>query len=168
MIYRCCDEKRKAAVLASSALNGIDYIEVLGFDAVPLGLKPQTILLLHCLKPVPAIGPSNIMIEGGESITGITVTWVASASAPPASMTVSQQSYFKALADAGNVLLIGTSTAGDFSPYTVRLVNLPSQALEDPFQITEVFSGFDPHLAEIKFSFKVECPPYFDCAVLLS
>ena len=27
-----------------------------------------------------------------------------------------------------------------------------------------MLAGFDPQLAEVEFSFKVECPPYFDCA----
>src|SRR5262249_17941265 len=66
--------------------------------------------------------------------------------------------------DVTKVLLIGTSTAGDFSPYTLRLVGSAPQALKDPFEVTEVLSGFDPQLAEVEFSFKVECPPFFDCA----
>ena len=41
MIYKCCDEKRKAAVLGNPTLNGIDYLEVLGFDAQRLGLAPH-------------------------------------------------------------------------------------------------------------------------------
>jgi hypothetical protein len=165
VIYQCCDEKRKAAVLGNPTLNGIDYLEVLGFDAVPLGLQPQTILLLHCLKAAPAtVTPGNIIIAGGESITGITATFVTPATTPPVTMTAVQQNYFKALPGAANVLMIGTSTAGDFSPYTLRLVNSITQALEDPFEVTEVLSGFDPQLAEIEFSFKVECPPFFDCA----
>jgi hypothetical protein len=165
VIYQCCDEKRKAAVLGNPTLNGIDFLEVLGFDAVPLGLQPQTILLLHCLKTAPTtVKPGNIILLGGESITGITAAWVAPASNPPSTMTAAQQNYFKALPDAAKVLLIGTSTAGDFSPYTLRLVNSAPQALEDPFEVTEVLSGFDPQLAEVEFSFKVECPPFFDCA----
>lgn len=165
MIYQCCDEKRKAAVLGNPTLNGIDYLEVLGFDAVPLGLQPQTILLLHCLKTAPAtLTPGNIIIVGGESITGITATFVTPANTPPSTMTAAQQNYFKSLPDVTKVLLIGTSTAGDFSPYTLRLVNSAPQALEDPFEVTEVLSGFDPQLAEVEFSFKVECPPFFDCA----
>lgn len=164
MIYQCCDEKRKAAVLGNPTLNGIDYLEVLGFG-VPLGLQPQTILLLHCLKAAPAtVKPDNIIIAGGESIAGITAAFVAPAITPPATMTAAQQNYFKTLPGAANVLMIGTSTAGDFSPYTLRLVNSAEQALEDPFEVTEVLSGFDPQLAEIDFSFKVECPPFFDCA----
>ncbi|HWY03783.1 MAG TPA: putative baseplate assembly protein [Candidatus Acidoferrum sp.] len=165
MIYRCCDEKRKAAVLGNPTLNGIDYLEVLGFDAVPLGLQPQTTLLLHCLKASPTnVTPNNIIIAGGESITHITAAWVTPASAPPSTLTATQQNYFKSLPDAANVLLVGTSVAGDFSPYTMRLVNSSSQAEEDPFEVTEVLSGIDPQLAEVEFSFKVECPPNFDCA----
>ncbi len=165
MIYQCCDEKRKAAVLGNPALNGIDYLEVLGFDAQPLGLEPQTILLVRCLKAAPAtVTPDNIVISGGESVTEIKAVWLATASAPPASLTPAQQNYFKSLPDVANLLLIGTSSAGDFSPYTLRLVNSVVQALEDPFAVTEVLAGFDPQLAEVEFSFKVECPPYFDCA----
>ena len=70
MIYQCCDEKRKAAVLGNPTLNGIDYIEVLGFDAEPLGLQPQTILMVRCLKAAPAgLTPNNVIIAGGESTT---------------------------------------------------------------------------------------------------
>ena len=29
MIYACCNEHRRAAVLGNPALNGIDYLEVL-------------------------------------------------------------------------------------------------------------------------------------------
>ena len=85
MIYQCCDEKRKAAVLGNPTLNGIDYLEVLGFDAEPLGLAPQTILMVRCLKAAPTgLTPDNIIIAGGESITNITATFVTPATTPPA------------------------------------------------------------------------------------
>lgn len=170
MIYQCCDEKRKAAVLGNPALNGIDYLEVLGFDAEPLGLQPQTILMLRCLKAAPAgITPGNVIIAGGESITQIATTFVTPATTPsgsslwPAWMTLAQKNYFNSLAGAIHILVIGVSTPGDFSPYTLRLVNSATQAQEDPFEITEVLTGFDPQLAEVEFYFKVECPPFFDC-----
>ena len=167
MIYKCCDEKRRAAVLGNPTLNGIDYLEVLGFDAQPLGLQPQTILLVRCLKAAPAdLTPGNILISGGESITGITATFVIPANTPPATMTAAQQSYFTSLPNAADVLMIGVSTPGDFSRYTLRLVNSATEASEDPFEVTEVLAGFDPQLAEVEFSFKVECPPYFDCEPL--
>ena len=141
MIYACCDEARRAAVLGNPTLNGIDYLEV------PEGTPPQQTLLVYCLKPVnTTLTPANVLIEGGESITGITAVWIAPASAPPS-----------------QILVIRTSVAGDFSPYTLRLVNDASQASEDTFDLTEALDGFDPQLAEVKFSFKVECGPDFDC-----
>jgi len=164
VIYKCCDEKRKAAVLGNPTLNGIDYLEVLGFDAQPLGLEPQTILLLRCLKAAPTtLTLDNILITGGESITNIKAMFVTPASHPPATMTAAQQSYFTSLPNAADVLMIGVSTPGDFSPYTLRLVDSATEASEDPFAVTEVLAGFDPQLAEVEFSFKVECPPFFDC-----
>ena len=167
MIYQCCDERRRAAVLGNPALNGIDYLEVLGFDADPIGLPPQTILMVRCLKAAPAgLTPDNIIIAGGESITGITAVFVTPATAPPATMTAAQKAFFTSLRDAADVLLVGTSAAGDFSPYRLRLVNSATQANEDPFTVTEVLTGFDPQLAEVEFSFKVECPPFFDCKPL--
>ena len=106
-----------------------------------------------------------MLIQGGESITHISVDWVAPASTPPPLLTnPKEQSYFQSLPDAANVLVVRTGQAGDFSPYKLRLVNDATQALEDPFAVTEVLIGFDPQLAEVEFSFKVECGPNFDCA----
>ena len=171
MIYRCCSLNRKSAILENPAiaLNGIDYLEVAdqGYGALTsppqtssppqvgspplLAIAPQQTLLVHCLKPVPSSGPSaltpdNVLIEGGESITDITVTSVTPAPAP-------QQ----------NVLVVQTNKSGDFAPYLLRLVNSTTQATGDPFDVTSVLEGFDPQLAEVKFSFKVECGPNFDC-----
>lgn len=141
MIYRCCSEARKAEILGNSAitLNGIDYLE----------LQDQQTLLVHCLQalpsPLPAKAASFILITGGESITGI-----AAVSA-------------SALATAANVLVVETDKTGDFSRYKLRLVNPAAQAAQNPFEVTNVLAGFDPQLAEVEFSFKIECGPYFDC-----
>ncbi|HWF08927.1 MAG TPA: putative baseplate assembly protein [Bryobacteraceae bacterium] len=165
MIYNCCNQNRKAAVLGNPAVNGIDYLEVLDHDAIPLNSERQRTLLLHCLKAAPAgLAPSNVLITGGESITGIETQWIAPASAPPPEATAAESAYFTGLPDAANTLVIRVDKAGDFSPYTLRLVNNATQALEGPFEITEALAGFDPELAEIEFSFKVECGPDFDCA----
>ena len=51
MIYSCCNQNRKAAVLGNPTLNGIDYLEVLDSEAVPLGLPRQQTLVIHCLNP---------------------------------------------------------------------------------------------------------------------
>jgi hypothetical protein len=170
VIYQCCNEKRKAAVLGNPALNGIDYLEVLGFDAEPLGLQPQTILMLRCLKAAPTgLTPTNVIIDGGESISNIAASFVTPAATPggsslwPAWMTLTQRNYFNSLSGATHILVIGATSAGDFSPYMLRLVNSATQAKEDPFEVTEVLTRFDPQLAEVEFYFKVECPPFFDC-----
>lgn len=169
MIYNCCNENRKAAVKGNPTLNGIDYLEVIDREAIGHNSPRQQTLLVHCLNPLPlpsSLAASNILITGGESITGITALWVAPASAPPAAPITNawEQSYFASFADKDNVLVVRTSAAGDFSPYVLRLVNGAAQASEDPFQVTEVLSGFDPILSEVEFSFKVECPNDFDCA----
>lgn len=166
MIYSCCNLNRKNAILDNPAapVNGIDYLEVLDGEAVPLRLPRQRTLLVHCLKAVPStLTASNILITGGESITDVTATWIAVASSPPTTLSSAARTYFTTLPDAANVLVIGTNEAGDFSTYTLRLVNLITQAAEDPFDVTEVLTGFDPQLAEVQFSFKVECGPNFDC-----
>jgi hypothetical protein len=163
VIYACCNENRRAAVIGNPTLNGIDYLEVLDHDA-PAGSPRQQTLLVHCLKPAPTnLTPFNVLIEGGESITGITALWIAPASPPPPQATAAEKSYFAQLADPATILVVRTSVAGDFSPYTFRLVNDAAQATQNTFDVTEALAGFDPQLAEVTFSFKVECGPDFDC-----
>ena len=164
MIYACCNnDTRQAAVLGNPSLNGIDYLEVLDKEA-PTGSPRQRTLLVHCLKPAPpGLQPANVLITGGESITGITADWIAPGSLPPPQATSAEQQYFSALANPATILVVRTSVAGDFSPYTFRLVNDATQAAQDTFDVTEALTGFDPQLAEVVFSFKVECPPEFDC-----
>jgi Baseplate J-like protein len=163
VIYSCCNEARRAAVIGNPTLNGIDYLEVVDHEA-PAGSPPQQTLLLYCLKPAPTnLTPANVLIEGGESITGITATWIAPASEPPPQATLAEDNYFSELTDAAKILVIRTNVYGDFSPYTLRLVNEASQASVDTFDLTEALDGFDPQLAEVAFSFKVECGPDFDC-----
>ncbi len=167
MIFNCCNENRKAAVLGNPTINGINYLEVIDREAIGHNSPRQQTLLVHCLNPVPNnLASNNILISGGESITGITAVWVAPASDPPAPPVTNswELGYFAALPDKKNVLIVRTSAAGDFSPYVLRLVNNAGAAAEDPFQVTEALAGFDPQLAEVEFSFKVECGPYFDCA----
>ncbi len=163
MIYTCCSENRRAAVLGNPNLNGIDYLEVLDHSA-PAGSPRQQTLFVHCLRTAPAgLTPDNVIIEGGESITGIAVTWIAPATLPPPLATAAEIAYFATIPSEANVLVIRTNKYGDFSTYTLRLVNSASQAQGDPFDVTEALTGFDPQLAEVDFSFKVECGPAFDC-----
>ena len=170
MIFSCCHENRKAAVVANttpSGVNGIDYLEVLDHQSPVSSLRQRT-LLIHCLKDVPTdLTPNNVLIIGGESITGITAEWVAPAAPVPAQITAAEDPYFVPLAaqsDAAKILIVRVSEYGDFSPYTFRLVNDATKATLDTFVLAEALTGFDPLLAEVCFSFKVECGPEFDCA----
>jgi hypothetical protein len=163
VIYACCSENRKAAVIGNPTLNGIDYLEVVDHEA-PSGSPRQQTLLVYCLKAAPVnLTPANVLIQGGESITEIAAVWLAPASPPPSQATAAEKTYFASLTNPAQILVIRTSVAGDFSPYTLRLVNDATQATEDSFQVTEALDGFDPQLAEVSFSFKVECGPDFDC-----
>jgi Baseplate J-like protein len=166
VIYNCCNENRKAAVHKNPNLNGIDYLDVLDHDAIALGIPRQTTLLIHCLKQVPStLTPDNVIISGGESVTKISVDWITPAYAPsPKDLNAEERQYLTSLSDAANILVVRTDVAGDFSTYSLRLVNQVSNAAADPFELTEVLAGFDLQLAEIQFSFKVECNPNFDCA----
>jgi Baseplate J-like protein len=176
MIYTCCNEARKALVLLHPTLNGIDYLEVLDSGAPP-GVPRQQVLLVHCLNPLSSPPPtvSNVLIEGGESITNIGIDWVM----PAASITSTSQPKTagflapavspSALADQPKVLVVCTHVAGDFSTYRLRLVTSAEKAAEADtaavpgFEITEVLAGFDPQLADVEFCFKVECPLNFSC-----
>lgn len=183
MIFSCCNENRKNAVRSAPALNGIDYLEVLE-SAAPSNVPPRQILFIHCLNPLSPMlvfrpapapqsaaqpsGPINVLIVGGESITTISIDWIIAAAAidpvnSPPDVTALLP-IVSAMTDKANVLVVRTHEAGDFSTYTLRLVNDAAAAATDSFAITEVFSGFDPELAEVLFSFHVGVGPSFDCA----
>jgi hypothetical protein len=136
-VYRCCDDRRRQLV-AGSSLNGIDYLEVLD-----LGLPPadrQRILHVHFVNPAPpALTRANVLIDGGERVVGI----------------VCDDAQLQTI-DGDQVLVVHADKRGDFSPYTLRLVNAGTKIPHD---------DLDPQLASIEFSFKVECPSDFDCRV---
>jgi hypothetical protein len=143
---RCVSHERALLVKKNSDLNGIDYIEV---------VAPQTptdlpLLLVFCFKKIlkgeiSVINAENIRIEGGVRIKNIGVKW---AKPYPA--------VYKDYKDVNNVLVVCPTTNGDFSSYTLRLVD--SQVPTSPI------SGFDPYFSSDTFSFKIDCPSDFDCA----
>jgi hypothetical protein len=154
--YICTNLKRRQDVLANPALNGIDFLEVLDQQAVPIGSPPQQTLIVHFLQPPPPLTIQNLRIEGGVRITPVNIVWAFPApavSAPPA--TPAEQAFFRALPVADHIIIIRTDVAGDFSTYTLRLVKSPT----DPSPP----ATFDSQFAAIDFSFKVECPTDFDC-----
>ena len=154
--YTCCDDLRRNAVRAHPTLNGIDILEVLDREA-PAGSPRQRTVLVRCLKPVPALTPEHVAIAGGERIRDVGIEWVTSAGAPaPGLLSPAEVAFVAALPEADHVLLVRTASAGDDSPYRLSLRRSPV----DP----RAPVGFDPRLAEVPFSFKIECPTDFDCA----
>lgn len=138
MTVRCTDDERRAEVARpGSGFNGIDWVEVDAAD--------QKLLRVGFLHPLPgqpdgvpggaALAVGNVVVEGGVRITGVRVVSVSAA---------------------GAELTVRVDRAGDFSPYTLRLVR---SAVDD-----RVPAGFDPVLAEATFSFKANCPSDLDPA----
>ena len=162
MIYFCSQKNRRALVLAKTGLNGIDYLEVLDHESPVSSLRQRT-LLIYCLKPVQTdLTSKNVLIVGGESVTGITAQWIAPATPVPAQITAeaatfsasgdtadatADKTFFANLAaqsNADQILVVRVSQYGDFSRYTFRLVNDAAAAAQDSFDIPEALSTFDP------------------------
>lgn len=139
-LYFCCDERRRDAV-RGSALNGIDYLEVLDQDAPLRPSNRQRFLRVHFINPITAnsLSSPNVTISGGERIRPIVILAAIIGTG----------------ADA-DVLTIEVEEPGDFSIYTLSLVRGPHE--------TAAPDGIDPRFAAVDFSFKVECPSDFDCA----
>jgi hypothetical protein len=134
--YICGNERRHELVGKSTSLNGIDFIEVVSTD--------QKTLEIHFLHPLPgqlngvpsspALTRQNVLITGGTRVRDIRVDSVNAS---------------------GDTLTVQVNARGDFSFYTLRIVNSP-QDFSTP-------TGFDPQLAAVDFSFKAGCPSEFDC-----
>ncbi len=155
MIYHCCDALRRNAVARHPILNGIDYLEIVDKAAPKAALRQRT-LLLYLLKPVPAtLTWDQVRIDGGERVRNINIAWITPATAASAFVTPEELPFFEDLPSQDQVLLIRTDSYGDYSTYTLRLVQSASN--DSPP------GGFDPLLSEIDFSFKVECANDFDC-----
>ena len=142
--YVCKNERRRVLVRQTSngrpRLNGIDYLEV-GADQ-----RSLTVYFIHhlagsgsgALDHVPPtlvpLTADNIQISGGKRLQDLQVLSVNSVA---------------------NELRVRLSQPGDYSPYTLRLVQSPSQ-LNPP-------DGIDPQLASVDFRFWVEESSEFDC-----
>ena len=160
MIYTCCDPRRRERVLAAIAdgvaVNGIDFIEVLDQES-PADTARQTTLLLRFLDTAPTLTLDNVQLSGGERITNVDIEWITPADAPDATLAEpGLVTYLATLTEPENVLVLRTSSTGDYARYTLVLTSAPN-ALSPP-------AGIDRILSQIDFSFKVECPTDFDCA----
>lgn len=159
--YFCKSERRRQEVRDRDdlGLNGIDYLEVLDQEAIPLGSPRQRTLLVRCIRALdPAVSASNVEIHGGVRVKPITVEWAGRA-ADAATLFAdglideNERDFLLAQREPENLLVVRTDSEGDYSTYRLCLVTG-----DDPLV------GFDPPLAEVDFSFKVECPSDFDCA----
>jgi hypothetical protein len=139
-LYFCCDERRRDAV-RGSALNGIDYLEVVDHDAPPPPSNRQRFLRVHFINDIASnsLAAANVTISGGERIRPIVILGATIGTGEDA-----------------DVLTVEVEEPGDFSIYTLSLVTGPFDSAA-PDKI-------DPRLAAVDFSFKVECPSDFDCA----
>jgi hypothetical protein len=135
MIYFCSQKNRRALVLQSTNINGIDYLEVSkGVD----GCGKQ--LLITMLKDSRglALDKCQVQITGGTTTSQVTV----------AGVTVGTDA-------APKVVTVQLNQSGDFSTYTLSLVAKPST--------TDPPDGLDPQLSTVTFSFKAGCPTVADC-----
>jgi len=135
--YHCCDENRRSLVAGHTSLNGIDFVEI---------SEDQKILFLHFLKSVSttAFVSINFIINGGERVESVNVVNITKG-----------PDYASPLDD--NVIVLYLNTIGDYSTYTLQLVENKN---EIPLK---GIAGFDHFLSKIDFSFKVLCPDNFDC-----
>lgn len=154
--YTCSNLRRLVAVKLAGTLNGIDYLEVRHTDEPQVILKQRT-LLVRLLNPVPAgLDGSKVVIDGGAKIPAVDVEWARAADNLTGFLPAAEEaSLLDGLSEPDHVLVVRTADRGDFSRYRFALVAGPA-SLTPP-------SGFDPLLAEVEFSFKVECPSDFDC-----
>lgn len=156
--FRCESDKRRDAVIASTTTNGIDYLEVVDNWAKTSPDSPrQRTLLVHLFKkPTVALDRSNVMISGGARVA-VGVEWAYMyGSFPAGTLFPDEQAMLDALPDRDRVLVVRTTSSGDFSTYQLALVRSPVD-LQPP-------STFDKKLSTVELSFKVECPTEFDCA----
>jgi predicted phage baseplate assembly protein len=136
MIYFCSNKNRRALVLQSCGINGIDYLEV-----VRAGSDCGKQLSLTFLKKASNLnlGPAQVKIMGGAtSRAEVNVVSVS----PPTDA-------------AQRVFTIELDKSGDFSTYTLSLMAGPG--------ITDPPAGIDPQLSTVSFSFKAGCPTQADC-----
>lgn len=118
-------------------LNGIDYLEV---------SEDQRSLRVYFLGKAPdPISRKNFVITGGRRITDIRVIDIDVC-------RVSGK-------DLDDCLTITVDRPGDFSDYTLKIVELDKKG----HPTNRPLRGFDRRFAQIVFSFKAGCPSDLDC-----
>ena len=145
MNYFCCTNNRRQDVKAHPVINGIDFLEV-SDNPADADADRQTTLYVHFIKAITpgSIQEEQVIIEGGERIRNVNV------------ISITEGLLTSPITpDAQNILVVKTDVAGDFSTYTLRLVQDTDSK--------DTLQGYDPVLSSVDFSFKVLCPSDFDC-----
>jgi hypothetical protein len=139
-MFSCGSDLRRELVRRARVVNGIDHLEVADDQR---SLDVQFVLPLPGTgagavpdDPAKALGPEHVRITGGLRRPRISVVRVSAEH---------------------DVLTVETDVAGDFSTYTLSLRGTDADRPEDPPP------GFDPRLADVRFSFKAGCASEFDC-----
>ncbi|HVB21519.1 MAG TPA: putative baseplate assembly protein [Ktedonobacteraceae bacterium] len=135
----CNDERRRGDVRESN-LQGLDYVEV---------SDDQLTLTVYFLGKAPRqLGPVNIQISGGRRVINIHVLKV----------TVHRNND----PELDDYMQVGVDKVGDFSTYTLRLVELAGYDKQGS-PIYRRLHGFDNRYASVDFSFKAGCASDLDC-----
>ncbi|MEA3230161.1 MAG: putative baseplate assembly protein, partial [Thermodesulfobacteriota bacterium] len=131
----CHNDIRREDVRRNRRLNGLDYLEV---------APDQVTLSVYFLGKAPVnLDKNNVLIEGGRRIRDIRIKGV----------TVH---HFE-LVELDDYMAVTVDRLGDFSTYTLRMVEQNEQGEWQPH------SAFDPRYDRVDFSFKVDCPSDLDC-----
>lgn len=143
----CKDERRRMAVRGAANLHGLDYLEVsddqLELRVVFLGKAPEK------------LSRENIVIEGGQRISGIRV--------------VDLQVDRVEDEELDDSMVVTVDRPGDFSTYMLCVVEVDEKGqpvLRDTprgAQQYQPLSGLDPRYACLPFNFKASCPSDLDC-----
>src|SRR5215208_388743 len=132
------ENRRRRRAGQTRYVNGLDYLEV---------SRDQRRLIVYFMDKAPEnIGIENIRIEGGRRTRDIQV--------------VDRHVHREEDPDLDDWMRVEVDRPGDFSPYTLRVVELDNEGRPT----NEPMPGFDPCYAELEFSFKVDCPSDLDCS----
>lgn len=135
--YACATRDRAEALRAAKASNGIDYVEVTD-GPTAADADRQRFLDVYLLNP--PTGPLLSLQPRNVVIDGGTrVRGIRAVTVTPNPKKIT----------------VEVDKPGDFSIYTLRLVDARGGPL----------AGVDERLASVDFSFKVDCPADFDCAL---
>lgn len=173
-------EARRVQVEGEPGIDGIDFVEVIGNYPGSERFVPrapvQRTLLVHLLNDaVPAdLDATRVSIVGGvrtdPTINPVRVVWAypalavaGEAGSPPGPLPAGVEEFDTDLVDGAlpqgaavrrRVLVVRTSSSGDWSTYLLRLLGAGGEGVPD---------GFDEPLSSMPFSFTIDCPSHLDC-----